>query len=167
MCRLRNIAMCDYQESVTNGQTDRHRTKWSLCAAMLCRRHKNLSTHSKFKSTTASWWKRGYRAVCVFCYFSTNHSGQHQVEFQLSNKYLNKQHKLRQCSSFGCIFLYANHLLTLCSSVRFFMISSWLSTPISRHWNIQSLFQYQCIKLFSAEITRKLKLLLCFNLFFF
>ena len=23
MCRLRNIAMCDYQESVTTGQTDR------------------------------------------------------------------------------------------------------------------------------------------------
>ena len=22
MCRLRNIAMCDYQESVTTGQTD-------------------------------------------------------------------------------------------------------------------------------------------------
>ena len=34
-----------YQESVTtgqtHGQTDRHRTKWSLCAAMLCRQHKN------------------------------------------------------------------------------------------------------------------------------
>ena len=23
MCRLRNIAMCDYQENVTTGQTDR------------------------------------------------------------------------------------------------------------------------------------------------
>ena len=23
MCRMRNIAMCDYQESVTTGQTDR------------------------------------------------------------------------------------------------------------------------------------------------
>ena len=54
MCRLRNIAMRDYQESVTTGQTytqtDRQtpdkvipmwrRTKWSLCAAMLRRRHK-------------------------------------------------------------------------------------------------------------------------------
>ena len=39
MCRLRNIAMLDYQESVTTGQTDRRRTKWSLCAAMLRRRH--------------------------------------------------------------------------------------------------------------------------------
>ena len=40
-----NIAMRDYQESVTIGQTDAHtdrrRTKWSLCAAMLRRRHKN------------------------------------------------------------------------------------------------------------------------------
>ena len=36
-----DIAMCDYQESVTTGQTDRHRTKRSLCAAMLRRRHKN------------------------------------------------------------------------------------------------------------------------------
>ena len=47
MCRLRNIAMTDFKESVTTGQTDtdgltnRHRTKLSLCAAMLRRRHKN------------------------------------------------------------------------------------------------------------------------------
>ena len=45
MCRLRNIAMRDYQESVTTGQTegrkDRRRTKLSLCASMLRRRHKN------------------------------------------------------------------------------------------------------------------------------
>ena len=45
MCRLRNIAMRDYQESVTTGRThkrtDRRRTKWSLCATMLRRRHKN------------------------------------------------------------------------------------------------------------------------------
>ena len=48
MCRLRNITMRDYQESVTtkivwlpDGRTDRRRTKWSLCAAMLRRRHKN------------------------------------------------------------------------------------------------------------------------------
>ena len=48
MCRLRNIAICDYQESVTTGQTDRHtdrwtdrrRTKLSLCACMLRRRQK-------------------------------------------------------------------------------------------------------------------------------
>ena len=47
MCRLRNIAL----ESVTDGQTDgrtdgrtdRRRTKWSLCVAMLRRRHKKLS----------------------------------------------------------------------------------------------------------------------------
>ena len=46
MCRLRNIAMRDYQESDyrtdthnTYGQTDRRRTKWSLCADMLRRRH--------------------------------------------------------------------------------------------------------------------------------
>ena len=45
MCRLRNIAMPDYQESATTRQADRHthtdrrRTKWSLCAAMLRRRH--------------------------------------------------------------------------------------------------------------------------------
>ena len=53
MCRLRNIAIRDYQESVTNGQrdkqtdrqTDRRRTKGSLCAAMLHRRH-NQSTVS-------------------------------------------------------------------------------------------------------------------------
>ena len=43
-----NIAMCDYQEKVwlvdtrTDRRTDRRRTKWSLCAAMLRRRYKNL-----------------------------------------------------------------------------------------------------------------------------
>ena len=46
MSRLRNIAMRDYQESVTtrltDGRTDRRRTKWSLCAAMLCRQNKKL-----------------------------------------------------------------------------------------------------------------------------
>ena len=41
MC-LGNISKCDYQESVTTGQTDTRRTKWSLCAAMLPRRHKGL-----------------------------------------------------------------------------------------------------------------------------
>ena len=39
MCRLKNIPICDYQESVTTGQTDRRQTKWSLCAAMLRRWH--------------------------------------------------------------------------------------------------------------------------------
>ena len=46
MCRLRNIAMHDYQESATTRQTDRQtdrcQTKWSLCATMFCRRHKNF-----------------------------------------------------------------------------------------------------------------------------
>ena len=49
MCGMRNITMHDHQESVTTGQTDRQtdgrtdrrRTKLSLCAAMLRRRHKN------------------------------------------------------------------------------------------------------------------------------
>ena len=44
MCRLRNIAMRVYQESVATGKTDtytdRRQTKSSLCAAMLRRRHK-------------------------------------------------------------------------------------------------------------------------------
>ena len=52
-CRLQKISMRDYQEKWdyridgwTDGQTDtrmdRRQTKWSLCAAMLRRRHKNL-----------------------------------------------------------------------------------------------------------------------------
>ena len=48
MCRLRNLAMRDYQKSVTTGQTHRHtdgqRTKWSLCAAILRRRHNRWTT---------------------------------------------------------------------------------------------------------------------------
>ena len=43
MCRLRNIALgCDRRtDGQTDGWTDRRRTKWSLCVAMLRRRHKN------------------------------------------------------------------------------------------------------------------------------
>ena len=44
---------CDYRtDRQTDGQTDRHRTKWSLCAAMLRRWHKNkLWTHSPTHQT--------------------------------------------------------------------------------------------------------------------
>ena len=46
MCCLQNIDLRDYQENVTDGQTDkptdRRRTKWSLCVAMLRSRHKYL-----------------------------------------------------------------------------------------------------------------------------
>ena len=48
MCRLWNIAMHDYHESVntrqTYRQTERRRTKWSLCAAIL-RRRRNKIVH--------------------------------------------------------------------------------------------------------------------------
>ena len=42
MCRLRNIAMPDYQETVTIGQTHGQTPDKviSLCAALLRRRHK-------------------------------------------------------------------------------------------------------------------------------
>ena len=48
MCRLRNIAMRVWQtDRQTDGQTDGHTdwrwTKWSLCVAMLRRRHNKLS----------------------------------------------------------------------------------------------------------------------------
>ena len=42
MCRLRNIALESVTDGQTDGRTDRWRTKWSLCVAMLRRRHKNL-----------------------------------------------------------------------------------------------------------------------------
>ena len=46
MYRLGSIAMRDYQENVTTGQTDRHtdrrRKKLSLRVAILRRRHKKL-----------------------------------------------------------------------------------------------------------------------------
>ena len=62
MCRLRNIAIRDYEESVTTGQThasrDRRRTKWSLCAAMLRRSHKNCSLFllCMNQSLLSYWW---------------------------------------------------------------------------------------------------------------
>ena len=49
-----SYGMRDYQESVTTGQTDRRtdrrRTKWSLCAAMLRRRHNKLSFQYKYNN---------------------------------------------------------------------------------------------------------------------
>ena len=49
MCRLQNIAMRDYQERVTTGETDirtdRRCTKWSPCVAMLCSSHDKLEPH--------------------------------------------------------------------------------------------------------------------------
>ena len=38
---------CDYRDRRSDRRTDRRRTKWSLCAAMLCMRHKN-ETNSYF-----------------------------------------------------------------------------------------------------------------------
>ena len=60
MCCLRYIVMCHYQESVTTGQTDRHtdgqtdrrRTKWSLCVAMLRRRHNKMKADGTFLHST-------------------------------------------------------------------------------------------------------------------
>ena len=60
MCRLWNIAMCDYQGSVTTGQTntqtdtwtDRCQRKWSLCATMLCRRHNKTKSFTVTMATT-------------------------------------------------------------------------------------------------------------------
>ena len=47
---------CDYRKNKhtdrqTDGRTDRRRTKWSLCAAMLRRRHNNLMFSGKIKHT--------------------------------------------------------------------------------------------------------------------
>ena len=64
MCRLTNI-LCYYQKRVTSGQTDRRRTKWSLCAATLCRQHNKYtcSIHCHNFNTLwltcryyGSWW---------------------------------------------------------------------------------------------------------------
>ena len=47
---------CDYRtDRHTHGQTDRRRTKWSLCAAMLRRRHKNAVCRTWEMHLT--WWK--------------------------------------------------------------------------------------------------------------
>ena len=37
MCHLRNIAMCDYQESVTTGQTDKPKDGWTDRVIPMCR----------------------------------------------------------------------------------------------------------------------------------
>ena len=43
---------CDRKVWQTDGQTDRHATKLSLCVAMLRKRHKNYSTGTKFELTS-------------------------------------------------------------------------------------------------------------------
>ena len=71
MCRLRNVALesVTYEVWQTDGQTDRQtdrqtdgrtdrRTKWSLCVAMLRRRHNNVITHTCVQ-TSCSPGKRG------------------------------------------------------------------------------------------------------------
>ena len=71
MCHLRNIAMRDYQESVitgqTDGRTDRCRTKWSLCAAMLCRRHKNIKVHTSFLLGCQNFYAPGLKGPPGAC----------------------------------------------------------------------------------------------------
>ena len=72
--------MRDYQESVTIGQadahTDRRQTKWSLCAAMLRRRHNKPSFQKKKKSLVS----------ILFCnyfiiHFDENNPGNSQIRF--------------------------------------------------------------------------------------
>ena len=68
-----NIAMCDYQESVTtrqtdrqmDGQTDRRQTKWSLYVAMLRRQHKNTQVNQVNKGYT--WPDTGCLTIRSFC----------------------------------------------------------------------------------------------------
>ena len=42
----------------TDRQTDGRRTKWSLCVAMLCRRHKNAHKSRKVIKIKAGIWKK-------------------------------------------------------------------------------------------------------------
>ena len=69
---------CDYW---TDARTDKCRTKLSLCAAMLCRRHKNLHTikewvsfflafiayESEYETNKSHQRRSGSRAICLFC----------------------------------------------------------------------------------------------------
>ena len=48
---------CDYQtDTQTDRRTDRHRTKWSLCTAMLCRRHIRAFNLTLI-AWKWSWWR--------------------------------------------------------------------------------------------------------------
>ena len=69
MCCLRNIAMCDYRtDRQTDGQTDRHWTKWSLSAAMLRRWHKwvSLIFQAYFKHKNLAAWE-GFVLLVIWC----------------------------------------------------------------------------------------------------
>ena len=65
MCRLWNIALRVWQmdrqtDRQTDGRTDRRRTKWSLCVAMLRRRHKNTTEIYRRKSSNQTYFKGNF-----------------------------------------------------------------------------------------------------------
>ena len=60
MCRLRNIAIPDYQESVTTGQIDTQRrwTKLSLCSMYPCA---SQATQPKRPCISYKWTVHGFQ----------------------------------------------------------------------------------------------------------
>ena len=83
MCRLWNMAMRDYQEGVTTGQThgrtDRCRTKWSLCAAMFRRQHKN-DNNLRCLYTTTDFWTLILANTGKHCHLKNNFSWEWRAE---------------------------------------------------------------------------------------
>ena len=74
MCRLQNIAMCDYQESVTIGQTDRlrqvHRQTPDIVIPM-CRyasqatqKQPNKAGGHCYTTTPIKFMARGFKGKC-------------------------------------------------------------------------------------------------------
>ena len=82
MCRLQNIVMPDYQESLTTGHTDRRRKKWSLCAAMLRRLHKN--DYFKIISWCSCWLCNPPPPGIVLFYLQSLKGGCYSISDDLS-----------------------------------------------------------------------------------
>ena len=139
MCCLRNIAL----ESVIE-KCDRERTKWSLCVAMLRRRHKILRkqhkhTHSYYKkfeiSSIVSLYLVLYihfffvQLVSVQCWSVTFWSGNVVVLVLIFNSF--KQHCILVIHSASILFnlyiqFYSHFLCLICVYMRECVYHVWI-----------------------------------------
>ena len=123
MCRLRNIAMRDYQESVAIGQTDiqteRRRTRWSLCASMLRRRHNNYGILIKLiyidKHYSISYYLDIYLPVLLLVFNSL-------------------------CFPFSCFYRYTYHFYSLGTHTRISTLHS-----VGYRKDFGKMMQWRCL----------------------
>ena len=66
MCRLRNIAMCDYQESVTTRQTDRQTDRQTQDKVIpMC----HYASQATQKPSILRYSDMRFEFICTICYY--------------------------------------------------------------------------------------------------